>query len=165
MMSGTGRATSLWARTIRLTWGTAATTTPVSPIEATASTARNRSRRNTSGQATGRAQPRPGSRGAGPSIRPALGGSDPSRDGRPVGLDPPRQVRTALQADDQRVARRRPRVVHAVVPALRVDHELRTLREVDPHLAVVVVLAAAEDHVAVRVVGQLQPRPHDPARP
>src|SRR5262245_25661522 len=159
-MSGTGSASSLCARTIRLTWGTAATTTPVSPIDATASTARNRSRRNTRAEATGRGQPRPGRTRSG-AVRSASGRR---ADRDPVGLDPAGQRRPALEADDQRVAGRRAGVVDAVVPALRVDHELRALRERDPDLALPVVLAAAQDHVAVGVVAQLEPRPHDPAR-
>src|SRR5262245_21378819 len=107
MMSGTGSATSLCARTIRLIWGTAATTTPVSPIDATASTARNRSRRNTDDEATGRYEPTPGSALPGPAAVAPPCGSDRGRHRGPVGLDPPGQGRAALQTHDERVPGRR----------------------------------------------------------
>src|SRR5205823_2206345 len=55
-------------------------------------------------------------------------------------------------------------VVHAVPHPFRVDDELRAAPQRDAHLAITVVLRGAQDHHAVGVVGELQPRPHDAPR-
>ena len=77
------------------------------------------------------------------------------------------RARTALEARDERVPRLEAGVYHDVPQALGVDHEPRA--SVQRHARLgrrvgqAVLAALHQEHVRVGVVGELQPRAHDPA--